>query len=307
MMVGRHIPRQGRGGAYRERGVDHAWGAILRRYGSGRVAIMLWALLLAPAQALASAWTTAPAASTLSADVGGRRIQVRFYRPGGTGPFPLVILSHGSPRNPEDRPRMGVDTLRRQAEALAALGIAVAMPLRRGYGGQGEWAEAYGSCEAPDYAAAGLASAADIRAAMAVAAKQPDIDGSRIVLVGHSAGGWGSLAAASQGGVMGVVDFAGGRGSPGADTVCGEENLLLAAARLGSTSPAPELWIFSRNDHFFGPALARRLHEAFTVAGGRAELVIVEPYRDEGHAYIDDTTSWTPRVARFLRQIRFLE
>jgi dienelactone hydrolase len=262
----------------------------------------LVALLLAQAACGASAFER----STLTAEVEGTSIDVYLYRPDGAGPFPLIILSHGSPRSPRDRAGFGAGTMRAQAEAYAASGVAVAVPIRRGYGGNGEWAEGYGGCDHPDYYRAGLASARDLDAARAVAAAQPGVDGSRIVLMGVSAGGWASVAAATSGGVRGVVSFAGGRGSSGPDEVCGEDQLVGAAGRYGAASRAPELWIYSQNDHFFGPALARKMFAAFTGAGGRATFLAAPPYGEDGHKYIADIGSWKPQVDRFLRQIGFL-
>ncbi len=245
--------------------------------------------------------------STNNVNVLGREIKVYFYKPDGAGPFPLLILSHGSPRNAEDRVQFGAQTLQAQARAYVADGVAVAVPIRRGYGGNGKWVESYGSCEHPDYYDAGLAGADDIDATVAAMSKRPDIDASRIVLMGVSAGGWASLAAATKDNVRGVVNFAGGRGSTGPDTVCNEDNLIYAANRYGTDSHhVPELWIYSQNDHFFGPALARQLFDAFTTAGGQATFIAAPSYADDGHKYFDDVKAWKPAVDNFLRQIGFL-
>jgi dienelactone hydrolase len=239
----------------------------------------------------------------LAAPIEGRTIAVQFYRPAGPGPHPLVVLSHGSPANPAGRDKMGPHTMRRQAEALVADGVAVAVPLRRGYGGQGAWAEGFGTCQRPDYVSAGRASAEDIRAALAVALAQPGIDRARVALIGYSAGGWGSVVAATEVPVLGVVSFAGGRGSTCMADAGGEEALVDAAARFGRVSRAPQLWIYSRNDRSFGPDLAGRLNRGFNAAGGRAELVFAPAYRNDGHAYIDDIGDWHDRVASFLHRI----
>jgi dienelactone hydrolase len=128
-----------------------------------------------------------------------------------------------------------------------------------------------------------------------------------VVLAGQSAGGFGSVAAASQkfDGLVAVVNFAGGRGSQGPDEVCGEARLVEAMGRYGRGSRVPELWIYSANDRFFGPALARRMHEAFVRAGGEAELVEAPALGHDGHGYfaraMDD---WSPRVAAFLERVR---
>jgi dienelactone hydrolase len=245
--------------------------------------------------------------TTNSVDVFGRNIIVYLYKPAGNGPFPLLVLSHGSPRDAKDRLLYGVKTLHVQAEAYAASGVAVAVPIRRGYGGNGKWAEGFGACEHPDYYSAGLAGADDIGATIAVLSKRPDIDASRIVLMGVSAGGWASMAAATKGGIRGVVNFAGGRGSSGPDMVCKADNLVNAAGLYGSAShQVSELWIYSQNDHFFGPALAHELFDAFTRSGGKATFITAPSYGDDGHKYFDDVPAWKPSVDAFLRQVDFL-
>ena len=234
-------------------------------------------------------------------------IEVTVFRPQGAGPFPIVVLSHGSPRSAEDRRREGRQRLAAQSERFAAMGFAVLVPTRRGYGESGgSWAEAYGTCRDPNYHVAGLETARDLRAAVDAVRGERWADASRIVLVGQSAGGFGSVAAASQAmpGVVAVVNFAGGRGSQGPDDVCGEGRLVEAMARYGRGARVPELWIYSVNDRFFGPELARRMHGAFVAAGGNAEFFQAPATGLDGHGYfaraIDD---WSPRVAAFLKRV----
>jgi pimeloyl-ACP methyl ester carboxylesterase len=235
-------------------------------------------------------------------------IDVTVFKPLGAGPFPIVVLSHGSPRSAEDRRREGRQRLAAQSARFLAMGYAVLVPTRRGYGESGgSWAEAYGTCRDPDYYAAGLETARDLRAAVDAVRGTSWADTRRVVLAGQSAGGFGSVAAASQkfDGLVAVVNFAGGRGSQGPDEVCGEARLVEAMGRYGRGSRVPELWIYSANDRFFGPALARRMHEAFVRAGGEAELVEAPALGHDGHGYfaraMDD---WSPRVAAFLERVR---
>jgi dienelactone hydrolase len=262
-------------------------------------------LLFLTTSSIFPAW--AVTISTNGVDVHGVAIQVYLYEPDGAGPFPLLVLSHGSPRNAEDRVNYGARTLQAQAQAYAASGVAVAVPIRRGYGGNGKFVEGIGPCDHPNYYSAGLASADDIAATVIALTKRPEIDAARVVLMGVSAGGWASLAAATKGHVHGVVNFAGGRGSQQPDTVCSEDDLVAAAARYGSHSrQVPELWIYSENDHSFNPALAQRLLNAFTTAGGQATFIAAPPYGEDGHKYIEDIAAWKPSVDSFLRQIGFL-
>ena len=149
------------------------------------------------------------------------RLEATLYRPPGPGPFPLLVLSHGTSRNP--RQRLG-SRLRYNAQSweFVSLGFAVVIPMRRGYGhSEGDYAEGEGLCADSHFYQAGLESARDLRATVEYVSALPGIDRERLVLVGHSSGGFASLILASQGlpGVRGVINFAGGRGSSEARTV----------------------------------------------------------------------------------------
>jgi dienelactone hydrolase len=234
-------------------------------------------------------------------------IAVTVFKPSGSGPFPVLVLSHGSPRDAAARRREGRQRLAAQSARFVAMGFAVLVPTRRGYGESGgAWAEAYGTCWNPDYYAAGLETARDLRAAVDAVRGEPWADATRIVLAGQSAGGFGSVAAASQSmpGLVAVVNFAGGRGSRGPDDVCGESRLVEAMARYGAGARVPELWIYSANDRFFGPDLARRMHRAFTAAGGSAEFLEAPSVGLDGHAYFaSGMDHWSPRVREFLDRV----
>lgn len=269
-------------------------------------------LLLAALCALAfGARAEALHESVMKVQVGGwldgGTIEVTVYKPDGPGPFPVAVLSHGSPRNAAQRKSAGRQRLAAQSEPFVALGFAVLVPTRRGYGNSGgEWAEAYGGCAEPRYYEAGLESARDLRAAVDAVRAEPWADAKRVVLVGQSAGGFASVAASSQSmdGLLAVINFAGGRGSQTPDHVCGEARLVEAMGRYGRTARVPELWIYSANDHFFAPPIAHRMHEAFVQAGGQADFVEAPESGVDGHGYfVRAIGDWTPRVAEFVRRV----
>ena len=186
------------------------------------------------------------------------------------------------------------------------MGYAVIVPTRRGYGHSGgEWAEGYGPCNDPDYYKAGLETARDVRAAVDAVRGESWADTRKVILAGQSAGGFGSVAASSQpfDGLVAVINFAGGRGSTASDQVCAESRLVDAMAKYGGAARVPELWLYSANDRFFGPTLARRMYDAFVLSGGRAEFVEAPPTGLDGHSYFARAVEdWTPRVQRFLQR-----
>src|SRR5271163_4517482 len=125
-------------------------------------------------------------------------LEAMVVRPDDGVAQPLAVLNHGSPREADDRPTMSPYRLWPQAVAFARRGWVVVVPMRRGYGGsQGEWAESYGSCSAPDYAAAGRQGASDIAAAARYMSGQSYVSKGRWISVGHSAGAFATLALAA--------------------------------------------------------------------------------------------------------------
>lgn len=234
------------------------------------------------------------------------------YKPDGDGPFPLMLINHGAPRSSADIPKMKAQFVW-QAQLFARRGFVVINALRRGYGdSDGPWAENYFNCANPDYIGAGLQSAKDINAALEYGRALPYIDTKHIVLVGQSAGGFGVLALSSQNpaGVVGTISFAGGRGSRGPDEVCADSKLVEAFGHYASTTHVPMLWYYAENDHFFGPALARRLADAYRAKGVDLDLEIVPPYGDDGHGFFrgrENVRIWAPTMDAFLRKVGLSE
>ncbi len=238
------------------------------------------------------------------------------FRPDGNGPFPLVVINHGSPAGAGERLIMRRQRYASSSAWFVSHGFAVVVPLRRGYGATGgPWKEDYGSCNGPDYFNTGLAAADDIEAAIAYMRQQPYVDGKRVIVLGQSAGGWGAMALSSRNpeGVLAFINFAGGRGGyqggrPNSN--CTPTRLFDAAEKYGKTARTPALWIYTENDGFFAPALSRNIHKAFVGAGGVAEYRLLPPFAEEGHNLFGATDGgviWQPLVVSFLGGIRDLE
>ncbi len=229
------------------------------------------------------------------------------YRPPGQGRFPLVVMNHGSPANGSERAAMTRPRYPAVSSYFVSRGYAVALPLRRGYGATGgRWAEQYGSCSSPDYFTAGLATASDIKATIDYMRRQPFVSPDHTVVVGQSAGGWGTVALSSLNprGVSAMIAFAPGRGGhqPLVGN-CGPSALVKAAGRYGSTARVPLLWVNAANDTFFEPRLVQRMVEAYEDAGGDLTHKALGPFGREGH-YLgssnDGAPIWRPLVKKFL-------
>jgi len=244
-------------------------------------------------------------------DQGGQPVRLSglLYRPKGAGPFPLVIINHGSPRDYASLPTIRSVFLT-PSSWFVAHGYAVVVPLRRGYGtSQGTFAESDGRCNNRDYQHSTEEAARDILAVFAYMRRQSFIDPSHTIIVGHSAGGWASLAAIANNppGVVGAINFAGGRGSDAPGHVCQPERLLASAREFGRRTRVPTLWLYAENDKFFGPMLAREMFAAFTAShSAEATFVSLPAFGDDGHALVLNGTSlsiWEPAAKAFLAKL----
>jgi dienelactone hydrolase len=237
---------------------------------------------------------------------GPKGLEAVLVRPDLPGRFPLALVNHGSPREASERPEMTPMGMLPELEEFARRGFVAVAVMRRGYGGSGGgWAETYGSCANPDYAAAAEAAASDLRASIAHLSTRDDVDLSRIISVGVSAGGFASVALTADPpkGLVAAISFAGARGSLSSDHVCGEDALVSTFGKLGAHSRVPMLWVFAKNDHFFGPVLAERLRHAFVAAGGSVSFVQSPAFGSDGHSLFSlaGTRIWAPLVDSFLR------
>ncbi|MFI5354516.1 MAG: alpha/beta hydrolase family protein [Desulfobaccales bacterium] len=233
-------------------------------------------------------------------------LEATLFRPDGAGPFPLLVLSHGTPR--EAQQRLERQRFEAQSWIFVQMGFAVIIPMRRGYGhSEGSYAEEEGECERARYYEAGMASAHDLLATVRFMQTQPYIEAHHIILAGHSSGGFASLALASLGfpGLQGVINFSGGRGAK-ADQICNPAALIDAFARFGRTCRVPTLWIYSENDTYFRAPLVQQLYQAFVSAGGSAQLVKVPPFLAEGHFFFSDVRGldlWPETVRSFINRL----
>lgn len=241
-------------------------------------------------------------------------------RPVGDGPFPLVIMNHGVSLNQTERSFFPLVEFRDAAKWFAQQGHLVVAPVGTGYGGSaidlpehgiyGPFFSRVGKCENPNFRAAGMAVAqVDLWIIDYLIAEKRVIP-KDVIVVGQSAGGWASIALSSVNSpsVSHIIVFAGGRGGRVGgkpNNNCAPDRLVEVTGEFGRSSRTPMLWIYIENDTFFGPELSKRMHNAFTAAGGIAEYHLMPPFGAEGHYFIgspDSIPLWAPLVTKFLDQ-----
>ncbi len=224
------------------------------------------------------------------------------------GKHPLVVLTHGSARSTQDHALVTPWQQLPQALWFARRGWIVLAVVRRGYGSSGGDPDGNhgGHCSnrtAPDYEAAGVYAAEDLRVAIDYARGLPQVDDTRILAAGVSTGGFTTVALTANAprGLAAGINFAGGRGSQADHDVCEPGDLIGAYKDFGKRSRVPMLWIYSENDKFFWPELAKKFDAAFRAGGGQDQFVLAPPDGEDGHHLYSHIEAWSPTVDAFLK------
>jgi dienelactone hydrolase len=241
---------------------------------------------------------------------GIRLLQARLCRPEGDAPARVVVIAHGTPPGADNRSTMALRSCSSEAVRwFLDRGFLVIASLRRGYGATGgDWAEGSGSCNNPDFVHSGSETARDIAATVDYAASLPYAHPRNAVIVGQSAGGWGTIAydTTPHPRVTALINMAGGRGGHHGNlpnSNCRPDLLAEAAGRFGSAASTPMLWIYTANDSYFSPAIAAALYKAFARNGGKAEFHQLGPYGSDGHRLFlgpGGSQIWGPIVEHYL-------
>ena len=237
---------------------------------------------------------------------------VTTFRPQGAGPFPLVVMNHG--RSTKTRTHESRQRFEPIARFFVRKGFAVAVPQRLGYGASAAAGdpEDQMSCSQPRYQPAGEAAAAQVLAVVAQMRTQPDIDPTRLVIMGQSLGGFTTVAAAATrpSGLIAAINVAGGHGGnpderPG--NPCQAFLLENTFGVWGKTATAPMLWLYAENDKYFSAKNSRSWFDAFIKAGGKAEYKLMPAFGDDGHQLLGRGGDlWHPVVDEFLAKHGFI-
>ncbi len=248
-------------------------------------------------------WAPVPMAFPRGLDV----LEVYADRPGR---HPLAVLTHGTSDKEEDRMHVTPWSQLGQAMWFARRGYVAIVVVRKGYGRSGgERDGSHGGCgsRSGSFQEAGEASAEDLKAIMKFARTLPEVDADTVISAGVSTGGFAqaALVADPPKELKAAISFAGGRGGDGHEHNCNLSGLIDAYSAFGKGArkhgALPMLWIYSENDHWFPPAMARQFEAAYTKGGGAEQFVLAPPDGEDGHHLYSHTTAWSETVTEFLK------
>lgn len=226
-------------------------------------------------------------------------LEATLYRPAGSAPAPLAIITHGSD--------VGRDQLRTwsfstEAHWLRDQGFAVLVLMRRGRGrseginGEEDFGRDHDG-SVTDFSAGIAEAVADLESAIVYGRKLPGVRPGPVLLAGQSRGGFLAIhyAGLKPGEVMGVVNFSGGW-YPYAPLT----TPYYANAGRGAADRVPQLWLYADNDRLYDEALIRGYHRAFADAGGSARFELLHGVPGNGHLLRLFPDRWRPIADQFL-------
>ena len=236
----------------------------------------------------------------------GLDLVVWIIRPDGPGPFPMLVVNHGSNIVQQADGSLGGDVRRPTVDpshapwfSLAQTGWLHLFPEGRGYGGS-DGPNPLGEIGSPSSTMAMLAArAGDANAATDWACARPDVDSTRVAIAGASHGGVVTLLAAAIRPYAAAVPQA--TGASYGHTEFGAVMLANAAARIR----APVLFQHMRSDTLVPMAGARAIYE------WSSRFRPAQQWRDypgvpglEGHMMFlaAHWAQWHPDYMRFLNQ-----
>lgn len=224
---------------------------------------------------------------------------------------PLVLLTHDSNLDANIRSYQSPEKLIEQGNEFVKLGFAVLIVERRGYGRSTEnFVEVTGACEVRNHLSSGINASFDILGAVKYAQENLAVDPNKVLLVGHSAGGFSAIFASgySLPGIIGAINFSGVRGVQVDKTMCNPEGLLESVSVAGKTSRVPTLWVYVENDTVVPVEFGKSMFKKFSEAGGQGEFIVAPPYDNEGHSLFSKKgiPQWRPIVEKFIQKNQLL-
>ncbi len=260
-----------------------------------------------------TAYITVPGMGILGSDA---KMATRVFKPTGEGPFPVVLYSHGR-GSTAVRARLKNPVGEVVVRYWLAKGYAVVAPIRPGYGptggidteNSGVRYDNNGNCTSqPDHSITANAALRSTTLALQWVREQPWAKADRIVLQGQSVGGLTTVAlcATQPAGVVGCINFAGGAGgSPDLAPArsCAPEKMAALMGQYGSTTRAPNIWLYAPNDQYWGEQAPKDWHAAFAAGGSPTQLITTAPVPPDGHRLINlGAALWMPPLDAWLQQ-----
>ncbi len=278
---------------------------------------ILAVLVLTSTVAMAAEGKAADRPEAVEIHNGSVRLHALLWRPRGRGPFPAVLLNHGSGRTREELERLG--PYERQADTLGPVfahhGYVFLYLFRRGVGLSADQGPNAVELMNREFAANGQEARnalqvrllengdmTDALSGLAFLRARPEVDGRDVAVIGHSFGGSLTLLLAEREPNLRAVVVFSGAGYSWDRSAELRDRLFAAVARI----TAPVFFIHAAND--FSLSAGKELDARLEQLNKPHRLKIYPPVghtADEGHALLYlGVSTWEPDVFAFLDEHR---
>lgn len=224
-------------------------------------------------------------------------------------PSPIVIFNHG---RPFDRLAVEAYTLSESHLLVGILnsnGIAVAVPVRRGYffapGNDGEGVACH-DASVGDFKLAGKSATKDISDAIRYVESLPTIDKEKIVVGGISVGGFASVVSLSQldNKVRAVFSINGGHCGRSGSAIGGFHALKSLYRELGQQTRTPVAYYYGDQDDVIPERSAKELYVGFCNGRGNTcdDTVFIKKIEGVGHSLWNMLQSIEEELLDFIKK-----
>jgi dienelactone hydrolase len=239
------------------------------------------------------------------------RLEVVIEKPPGDGPFPLLVVNHGSTGR-GNNPALFIQTYSNPAfaEMFVKKGYMVAFPQRRGRGkSEGLYDEGFNvdrnqgyACDPKRSLPGADRALTDIAAAVEVLRQRPDVARQPILMAGISRGGILSIAYAGMHPreVASVINFVGGWVAEGCRNASEINGTLF---KRGGMFPHSTLWLYGNQDPLYTLDHSRANFAAFQAAGGKGSFFDFDVPGGNGHRVMFSPPLWIDHVDHYLDSI----
>lgn len=234
--------------------------------------------------------------------LGNVQLETTIFKPLGEGPFPLVIVNHGKNLgDPHQQERLRPLSI---ARYFLEKGYIVFVPMRHGFDKSGGEYQFHGN-------SAELSSrdqAHDIDVIIEFAHTLTYVQKNMTIVVGHSEGGWVTLAygaAKPDPSVKGLVNFSGGVRDPCCIGLL--EELINVSKKFGVETAVPTIWFYGDNDKLFNRYISDRMFANYVKGNPNSRFIPFGNFGADAHLLFMDPAGrpiWDPFLTQFLYDVQ---
>jgi dienelactone hydrolase len=153
-----------------------------------------------------------------------------------------------------------------------------------------------------------MEAAKDLASAVEYMRTKPYVNPDKIVVMGHSQGGWAVIAFSTLKveGVLGAVNISGGTNYTDiySDSLSTRHSKWISdCGKYGKNNVIPTLWIYSPNDQAIPGDTSKPMFDSFQANGGKGTFVMKPEFSSNGHLFVETPSFFMSDISEFLTTV----